>query len=482
MNLTPLLGRSQEKQILEKALTSQNAELVAVIGRRRVGKTLLVRTVYQEHLMFQMTGIQGATKKEQLRHFFHKLTEQAGEKLTATPPKDWRSALYLLENYLNQLEAKTPMVIFFDEIPWIASKNSGFLAAFGSFWNDWASMRNVVIVICGSSASWMIERVVRHKGGLHNRVTRLIDLKPFTLSETERYLKSREIKLSRYEIILLYMVTGGVPYYLSGIERGQSANQAINQLCFTRNGFLQGEFSKLYAALFERPDNYVAVVRALAGAWKGLHRDDIAKHTKIPNGGGLTKVLGHLETCGFISSYLSFGQKRKNKLYRLTDSYSLFYLQFVEGTDITQDNVWHRLSSTPAWHSWSGYSFENLCLLHVGGIKNALGISGIHSVQSSYSFSGNDLYDGLQIDLLIDRADHTISLCEIKFYRDNFVINKSYSASLRRRVTTFEEISRTRKTVQLVFISVYGLRTNQHSLGLVDHDLNAECLFTAHPF
>jgi hypothetical protein len=473
----PLIGRKKEQETLLALLHSAEPEMVAIVGRRRVGKTFLIRTVYENRIDFELTGIQNATQEKQLQHFHTQLKIQFGRKAPKKLPTDWMDAFWQLISILDKLKKTEKAVIFLDELSWLATPKSGFLEALGFFWNSWASKRNIVVVICGSAASWMIQKVIYDKGGLHNRITKRIDLQPFTLYETELYLKSRKVSADRYQILQLYMAMGGIPHYLKEVAAGKSAIQNIDAMCFSQGGLLNDEFSKLYPALFEHADNHIAIVRALSQKWKGMSRVEIVASTKLPDGGGLTNTIEELVSCGFVSAYYPFGKKKKDMLYRLTDEYSLFYLHFIENQRIQEDNIWQHLSQTQTWKSWSGYAFESICLKHLGQLKKALGISGIYAEASSYFHKGTQTEQGIQIDLVLDRKDHTINLFEMKFYTDKWRLNKLEATELREKVNLFKLLSKTKKQVFLTLVTTFGIKTNEYSLGLIDNDIDMDVLF-----
>lgn len=476
---TPLIGRKEEQAILHTALQSYEAEMVAVFGRRRVGKTFLVQTVYQDHLVFEVTGIQNGTRGKQLKYFTEQLEAFVQPAFPIKMPDDWQEAFKLLRDYLKDRigQSTSKLVVFFDEVPWLAGKKSGFLEAFGYFWNSWASRQPLVVVICGSAASWMISKVIKDRGGLHNRITRRVFLEPFTLAETEAYLQSRNVLLDRYQTVQLYMAMGGVPHYLKEIMPGDSTVQSIDKVCFSKKGLLSNEFDQLYSSLFAHADNHVAVVRALAQSRQGMTRSQLSEFGKLSNGGGLTKVLEELTQSGFVAEYFPFGKKKKEKLYRLIDEYSLFYLQFIEQNRYQGSNPWHHLSQTPAYKTWAGYAFESLCLKHLEQIKQALGISGIFVQASSYYKKGTAREEGAQIDLVLDRNDHTINLFEIKFYNQPFAMTKEYADQLRHKMWVFQGNTKTKKQVNWVFVTTFGMTPNQHSIGLVVRSLSKDDLF-----
>jgi uncharacterized protein len=477
-----IIGRKEEQVLLSKVLESKEAEMVAVIGRRRVGKTYLINKVFEDNMVFDITGTQNGTTQRQLQNFADQLEAYIRPFRTVNRPTNWQEAFKVLRHYLQDLlneDIHTKKVLFFDELPWLAGQKSGFLEAFGYFWNSWASRQPaLVVVICGSAASWMIQKVVNDRGGLHNRVTRRLFLEPFTLNETEAYLHSLDIVLDRYQLVQIYMAFGGIPHYLKEIEAGQSAVQNIDRICFSKQGILSDEFERLYPSLFADADNHIAVVRALASRKMGMTRNALAETAGLPNGGGLTKLLDELVQSGFVSFFSAFGNKKKEKIYRLTDEYSLFFLQFIEQNRYQGNNPWQHLSQTPNYKTWSGYAFEGVCLKHLAQIKHALGISGVYSLASSFSKKGTADEEGVQIDFVLERNDHIINLFEVKFYNQSFSLSKEYADKLQRTRNIFQEQSKTRKQLQWVFIASFGLTQNQHSVGLVARSLTLNDLFS----
>lgn len=471
-----LVGRKEEREILLKALHSDKAEMVAIIGRRRVGKTFLVNSVYEGHIVFQQTGVRKATTEQQLRTFTNTLEILSGKSVDT--PKDWLDAFFQLRIHLEPLlEKKKKAVLFFDELSWLATPDSGFLDFLGHFWNDWAVRQNVVVVLCGSVSSWIIRKVINDKGGLHNRVTRYIHLQPFTLAEAEAFLQSGNIQLTRYQAVQLYMAMGGIPLYLEAVEPGQSAAQNIDRICFTDSGLLKGEFSRLYPALFEDAHYHIEVVRALAKKRKGLSRSEIIAQSQLPNGGAATRILEELVQSDFIMAYQPYGKKKKDKLYRLIDAYSLFYLQFMEQTTYGGQGAWLQISQTQAYKVWSGYAFEGICMQHLSSIKKALGISAVYTTAFSYLQKATEEEKGLQVDMLMERADQIIHLFEIKFHNTEFVLSKDYAERLQTRIQAFQRLSKTRKQVFLTFITTFGLKPNKYSTSLVNQSLTLDDLF-----
>ncbi len=479
-NDSPIIGRQSEQAELSHARDSGRPELIAVYGRRRVGKTFLVRRFFAAELCFELTGMREATMAAQLHNFALALSKTTS--FEHTTPRSWPEAFQWLIRVLGEPKRRRRrQVVFFDELPWLASRRSGFLPAFEHFWNAWGSQQsNLVVVICGSAASWMIAKVIRDKGGLHNRVTRMLSLQPFRLKEIEQFLLTRSIELSRQQILELAMAVGGVPYYLDYIRRGRSAAQNIDALFFASNAPLRDEFNHLYAALFEHHERHVKVIRLLARKQSGSTRREIAKGLKWPSGGNLTSVLEELELSGFVARIPAWGRVSREPVYRLIDELTLFHLRWVDERrdGLAGQELWLRLHGTPAWHAWSGYAFEALCLKHVPQIKHALGISGVQTTQSDWRYRARDKEDkGAQIDLLIDRQDGVINACEIKFSRAPFVIDKRYAAELRAKLDTFKRITATRKAIFLTFVTSDGLARNEYASQLVQNDVTSEVLF-----
>jgi uncharacterized protein len=474
---TKFVGRKKEQEVLQKALQSDEAEMVSVIGRRRIGKTYLIKTIYQEQIVFELTGVKDSPVEEQLGNFAFALKKASKNTLIVKPFSDWMEAFYVLTDYLEQLPKDRKNVVFFDEVPWFSQYKSDFIRGLSYFWNSWAVNQNIVVVICGSSASWMIQKIVNDRGGLHNRITRRLFLKPFTLAETETYLKSRNINLNRYHIIQLFMSMGGIPHYLKEIDGGKSAAQNIDDICFTDTGILRDEFSNLFSSLFDDSYNHIAVIRALAKTRQGIDRNTLIKTAKVSNGGTLTNVLEELNQSGFIDNYAPFGKKAKDRLYRLTDEYSLFYLQFIENQEFTESGTWLELSQTQEYKIWCGYAFENICLKHIASIKKALGISGVYATASSFLKKGNKTEKGTQIDLVLERNDNIINLFEMKFYNQNFSVSKEYAQNLQSKKWIFEAETKTRKHLFLTLMTAFGITHNEHSLGLVDQVLTIDDLF-----
>jgi hypothetical protein len=373
-------------------------------------------------------------------------------------------------------------VVFLDELPWLDTRRAGFCSALEHFWNSWASrQKNLILVVCGSAASWMINNLVQAKGGLHNRVTRRIRLLPFTLAETESFLQSRGIDLTRHQMVELDMVFGGVPHYLKEAEPGLSTPQIVDHACFSEQGLLRDEFAKLYASLFDDAEQHVKIVKALARKRGGLTRNDLLASTGLVSGGTTSKLLDELEESGFLQRLVPFGKKENDSFYRLADAFSLFHVAWIQrlGRKSPGSGYWLQQSGSPSWRAWSGYAFEGVCLKHIPELKAALGISGIGTSESQWRHreSGTSTRSGTQIDLLIDRQDKTINLCEMKFSDTRFTIDKRYAAALRDKKDVFRRVTGSRKNLFITMVTTFGVTDNAYAKELIASSLTADALF-----
>ena len=459
-----LIGRKAERETLEKLYNSGSSEFVAVYGRRRVGKTFLIKNVFEKRLAFYMTGIYEGATKEQLAHFSKQMT--AYTNAYCAVPTDWYEAFELLKSRIASF-GKKRAVVFLDELPWLDSRKSGFIKALELFWNSWgAEQDNLMLIVCGSSTTWMTSKIIGDKGGLHNRLTKRIYLAPFNIGEVAEYLHSRKIDWSEKQIAECYMALGGTPYYLCLLDKSLTFNANINKLYFDKHGELRTEFGFLFRSLFNDSAIYRRVVKLLSDYPNGLSLNEIAQKLGINKGGSLTAVLTNLCDCDFLTLYRAFGKKQRDAVYKLVDFYSLFYLKFVDTEAISN---WASSDDTPACRTWFASAFELLCFCHIDYIKRALGISGVISTVSAWRYSGED--GGAQIDLVIDRQDDVINLCEIKFSRTPFVINAKYADYLGERKELFRSVTKTRKSLRITMITLCGIKQNKYS-DVISDDIN----------
>jgi uncharacterized protein len=468
-----VIGRKKEIRILNGLLESDKSELVAIYGRRRIGKTFLIKEVYKHNMLFGITGLHNGTMKDQLKNFYNQLTNCFKLSSRANSiPVDWFEAFKLLESCIDKSRVKGKKIIFFDEFPWMATMRSKFLIWFENFWNTYCVNRNdLIVVICGSAASYMVNEIIYNKGGLHNRLTRKIKLMPFNLYETKQFLESRNIKLENYDILMLYISIGGVPHYLERIKKGMSVAQNIDSLCFEQEGELVNEFNEVFASLFNNSNTHISIIRALGTTNKGLTRTELLNKSGIQQSGFTTNVIKELIESGFVSQYTPFSKKNRNSLFRLSDEYCMFYLKFIEQNKNSGKGTWSKLSQKNSFIVWTGFAFETICLKHITQIKKELGISSVFTKQSSWR------NESVQVDLVIDRDDNRINLCEMKFHNSPFTIDKSYFEKLNHKLRSFREDIKTRKGVYVIFISSFGLKNNSYSLSIIENSITMNCLF-----
>ena len=455
-----LIGRLEEQKRLEHLYKSNKPEFVALYGRRRVGKTFLIKSLFEPLFTFYAVGIQDGDTHRQIQNFNEEITNFGG--LAFSNATNWHEAFENLRILIEQSPTKGKKVIFLDEVSWMGSSDSTFISALDHFWNRWMSSRDdVLLIICGSATSWIIDNIVNNAGGLHNRLTDQIDLAPFTLKECEEYFQAREMPMPRYQILETYMVFGGIPYYLDFFEPDRSVAQNIDRIYFTSGAPLKNEYQNLFAALFKNAEGHIKVVEALAKKRKGLSREEVSKETKLTSGGTLTKILTDLISCGFVREYLAFGKKQRARLFQLTDPFILFLLTFTDKQKRYTEDFWIHYNTTPSYSAWSGYAFELVCLLHTPQIKQSLGIAGVLTEVSSWR--SKDATPGVQIDLVLDRNDGIINLCEMKFSSSEYPLNKAYYDKLKAKKDAFISQTGTRKSAHTTLVTTFGLKQNEYS-------------------
>lgn len=468
-----MIGRATQIRLMQDALKLKKSSFIAITGRRRVGKTFIVRDVYASHFCYAVTGIQNGNMRMQLANFVQKINEyQSKDDKPLIDVKNWQEAFQMLKNHLKTLPRNKKQVIFIDELPWIATAKSGFIQLLAHLWNDYlVHEKHFILVVCGSATSWITNKIMNDRGGFHNRVTIPIHLKPFTLAESKQFFQSKNIAFTDTGIAEIYMMLGGLPYYLEQIKKRESPSKAIERLCFEPNGILKYEYQNLYKALFENWEQHEAVVQALALSQKGLSRKEILKKTKISAGGNFNRTMNDLLITDFVTFYHPFGNKKRESIYKLSDEFSVFYHRFMKENAKKDAVVWQSIAQSQKYKIWKGLAFESLCLKHIEEIKNALGIRNLYSENSSY-FRSTNSKDGFQIDLIIDRKDVAINLCECKFYESNFEITKKYAQELKLRKVAFREETQTRKMLLITLITNEELLENQYSKEVIDRNVN----------
>ena len=483
-----IIGRKNELDVFQDRLSSPSAEFIAVYGRRRVGKTYLIKHFFsqQKGLFFEQTGLNGGSLHEQLEIFANSFSNAFYKGIKTAIPKTWKEAFTQLNTAIESTPKNKRITLFFDELPWLASPRSGFLKMLEYFWNTaWAHRKKMTLLVCGSAASWMLENIIYAKGGLHNRITARIPLAPFTLSETEEYLHYLGVKLNQWQILQLYMVMGGVPHYLKSIRKNYSAVQNINALCFKKGGLLFDEFEILFHSLYDHPEDYHRIIRVIAQKTNGISREELAKKIKVPDGGYLNTRLRNLEEAGFINSFLPVGHTRRGVHYRVVDEYTLFYFTWIQplrqkpSSDTVSKNYWETIIKKPTWLAWAGYAFESICFKHIDCIKKALGIEYIHSICSDWRYQPEKMKaeKGAQIDLVFDRDDDCVTLCEIKYSDKPFAMTKEYVQVLKQKEEIYKQRTRCKKQIYWALITANGVVQNDNLRAIITHHVDMNDLF-----
>lgn len=482
-----IVGRLREQKILLEALKSKKSEFLAIYGRRRVGKTYLIRNLFinEPCIFFHSSGIQNAKLATQLEEFAKQTGSTFYGGAQIVPRESWLSALEELTRAISQVSRRKKVVIFLDELPWLATKRSRLLEALDYYWNRyWVHDGRIKLIVCGSASSWIIDNIINNKGGLYNRVTRTIRLEPFCLNEAKAFLASLGVKLINQQILELYMIFGGIPHYLSLIRKGLSASQNIDELCFSKDGALIDEFDRLFASLFQDSENHLNLIKTIAKHRYGLGQAELIRESKESEGGTTAHRLKELEESGFILSFVPHGHQSKGKYYKIIDEFTLFYLQWMHSYHSSirkQDQStgqWLSISQSPSWKSWSGYAFEAVCYKHISQIRKALGIT-IDAEVGTWRHNARHNKDdiGAQIDLLFDRADGVINICEIKHSIKPFIIDKAYATNLLNKVEVYRKHSKTDKQIFISMIASSGLKTSIYSEELISSSAKLDDLF-----
>lgn len=457
-----IIGREKEINILNENYISLESSFIAIYGRRRVGKTYLINEVFENKTFFRHAGIYQGSTKEQLNSFASSLRD-IGYNITFEL-SDWFKAFEELKNAIKASNLKKK-VIFLDEIAWMYTKKSSFIKALENFWNSWASARHdIMLIICSSATSWIINNIIHSKGGLYNRVTYQLFLEPFTLAECEKYCTFKKLALSRKQIIEAYMVIGGIPYYWNYIKKGQSIAQFIDTCFFANNAILKNELKYIFLSLFSNPEDYLKIIEALSTRKYGLTRQEIIKTAKLIDNGLFTNKLEDLTNCGFIREYSPLNYKKQSVLYQLIDPFTIFHYHFLNKKN-NDENFWSNQLNTPLINTWKGLAFERICLLHLNNIKKALGISGVHTAAYPWSCRkdlDNGIY-GSQIDMILERKDDIINLFEIKYYESPIELSAKQIESLSKKKHDFITLSKTKSSIHLSLITLNGIEENENS-------------------
>jgi len=473
------VAREKELKLLENLLTQKISSFMVVYGRRRIGKTETVRHFIKSNNLtsIEVTGVYGANKSAQINAFVRKIERASRGKIIASSPiKEWQDAFFLLEDYIESQDEKKK-VIFLDEFPWLDTHRSGFLSAFSEFWNDFSTRRSdIVLIVCGSATSYMINKIVRNRKTLHNRVTHKINMQPFKLNAVSKLLEKKGCRYSKKSVIDTFMVLGGVAKYINDMDCHKQQLENIEFQCFNKNGLLIYEYQELYESLFKNSQWHYKVMTLLSQKWSGYIQKDIAKALNT-SASVIKEVLEELELSGFLSSIPKFGQKSREKIYRATDSFSYFYNKWMrENKNIS----WKNIALSQPYRVWAGFAFENICHLHNDEIKKALGVSGVNTQLHYWNYvAKNSSEKGAQIDMLLEYTDgsRNIDIIECKYYEEKFTISKKYYEELRNKITVFNEQTNSRYSIRLIFITTFGMVKNEYYNELVHQNIEMVELF-----
>ena len=480
MNNSTFIGRKKEIELIRRYYDSPKSEMVAVYGRRRVGKTFLIKETMGDFFDFEFVGMHKTPSKVQRELFQKKLNSLSEEEKNV--PKDWYEAFDRLSEFL-LAQKKRKVVVFLDELPWMNNMNSHFLSAFSYFWNNWDSKKTLLkLYVCGSATTWMIDKLIGDQGGLYGRVSRQIYLAPFTLYETEQFLNVvKKMNYNKMQVLDTYMIFGGIPYYLDMLSKNKPLTVNVDNLFFDIDAPLRTEYDFLFRSLFIKSSNYRKVVEFLSKKLDGQTREDILTGCRI-EGGELTTILRNLNACDFIRVYYDPNKKEKGKIYQLTDMFTLFHIRFVMKNNGQDKGFWTKKAGTGEVNAWLGYAFEQVCLHHTNQIQAALGISGILCniyawKEKGFTDSDGTMWEGGQIDLIIDRDDKVMNLCEMKYSKDKYTITEKYVDKIRNRTDLFRRQTKTKKALRCTFITTYGVKDNDRK-DIVDNELTIEDLFS----
>lgn len=457
-----IIGRKTEQDEIKLCLESDRPEFLVIYGRRRVGKTFLIKEYFNNYFSFYATGMLNEKTNSQLKAFNESLIEYGDREKNV--PKDWFEAFRRLRKILEDKNVSRDMasgkrVVFLDEVPWMDTARSDFKSALDYFWNSWASTQNdLVLIVCGSATSWIIKNIFGDKGGFYNRITRSVLLKPFTLRECEGFLNSKGIAMSRAQIIECYMVFGGIPYYLNLLDRRISLTQNIDKLVIKERGQLHYEYEHLFSSLFKNYDKHIKIIETISKKREGMLRTELSKKIGITSGESLTKTLSELEQCGFIRKFKNYTKEKNGLIYQVIDPFVLFSMYFLSNEKI---DSWQGFINSPGYYAWRGNSFEIVCFNHIYQIKSALGIIGVDSKE--YSWISKKADKGVQIDFLIERKDKVVNICEMKYTDDEFVIDASYKKQLLRKLNAFKDETKTKSTLHITIVTAAGLKKNEYS-------------------
>lgn len=464
-----VIGRAKEKAELKTVLESKKSEFLGIYGRRRIGKTFLIREYFKNMKGVQFLSFQGqkdVDTKTQIDTFYHELEKQFKINYQLKRARDWQGAFHDFDKFIEKhtLENKKDVIVLFlDELPWFCNSKAGFLPALDYYWNQrWSANAKMKLIVCGSAASWMIKNVVNAKGGLHNRLTKKMYIAPFQFVEVKEFSKTNKLNFTDTQLLQIYMVLGGVPFYWSLLKKTTPISKQIDDLLFGKNAILKNELQNIFRSLFDNSELHLRIVKILSAAKSGIERNTLLNKCQIKSGGQASQYLDNLIHSGFIESFHLFGNKKKLTLFRLIDSFSYFD-SYWSKQSLGLVAFWQNKIQTPKLNTWAGYAFENFCLQHINQIIKALEIDRqVEAIHSWHSIDQNKKGDieekGAQIDLIIERMDGVLHVIEIKYSQNEFVLKKEDAKNILNKVDRFKEKTQYRGQIKINLVTPIGLK------------------------
>ena len=484
-----MIGRKKEIKLLNEICDLEESSLVAIYGRRRIGKTYLVNHMFKKYrqdcLFFEFTGAYDGDKRGQIDNFI----DQVYEWFYVEPSfeiKSWSDAFRFLKRTIDKeikkRDSNEKVIVFLDEVPWIDRSNKGgFLSALGYFWNTWCEPReNVVLILCGSNSSWIRDKILKNaRGSLYQRVTHQISMYPFDLKETKAYLlEQKGFMIDNKTVTDIYMIFGGVAKYLSFLNPNESSAENIDRVFFSIHGSMYREYDELFSSLFaDKSDYYKSVIELLCTRRSGFSLSDISKAFNEKLGGKLRLAIAELEECGFIKGLSKYGNSVRGVNYMIVDPYILFHHKWIKGfsrNDIATlpNNYWLHKSSSQSYAVWSGYAFEIVVMVNIRLYLNAIGRLGFFSgVYHWQHMAKSEDEQGAQIDMVVNYGNNIFDILECKYYNSEYVISKEYAKNIKNKLSMFKKYglySKQKSELRLVFLTSYGVKMNAeaHSLNI----------------
>ncbi|MFH1831150.1 MAG: ATP-binding protein [Pseudomonadota bacterium] len=465
------VGRHNYLKKLENIWNQHKVGLISIYGRRRVGKTELIRVFSRNKAAWIFEAIEGENTASQIKHFLNQLSQFTKEPyLRDLDYKDWPPVFDLLSNKIKQ---KKDLIVAFDELSWMAARKTKLISYIKYYWDkEWKYHPHLLLILCGSVASWMVKNVVR-SNALYGRISENILLDPLKPFEVAEFIGKKRGKKEILEYLLSF---GGIPKYLEEMDFNQSIQINIDRTCFSASGFFVDEADKIFYNQFKETHIYKQIVRCLSES--SLPLKDISQKIKIPSGGGLKRYLDNLISAGIVDSINDIRNFKLGKVprYYMIDELMRFHLQFVS-PNISEIKHTHSASrfdkfTKNKWHPFMGNAFERFCLKHRYLIAQILGFDS--KVTACGSLLNNNR-NGFQYDLVYLRSDGVVSLCEIKYLSDKPGTDLIKEMEAKLRVTDMPKDI----TVEKILISNQEASNALKTSGYFHHILHSDRMIFA---